>query len=346
MTEVSGQRSGFSKTRNEIMSKKIFCLALGTMFYALCFTASAQQPTKVPRIGYLTGPPLSATVRVREAFRQGLHELGYVEGKNIVIEWRSWEGKRDRQRSLGAELVRLKVDVLVAVGLSDIRVAKEATSTIPIVMISGGDPVASGLVASLARPGGNITGLSTLRPELSGKRLELLKEIVPRLSRVAVFATSGSDDYAQISKETNLAAEALGVKLQYLDVLSPKDFETAFQAATKGRAEAVLIQLSGPILTPRQKDVTELAVKSRLPVMYERALEVEAGGLTFYGVSSTDLYRRAATYVDKILKGAKPADLPVEQPTKFEFIINLKAAKQIGLTIPPNVLARADKVIK
>jgi putative ABC transport system substrate-binding protein len=230
--------------------------------------------------------------------------------------------------------------------LSDIRVAKEATSTIPIVMISGGDPVASGLVASLARPGGNITGLSTLRPELSGKRLELLKEIVPRLSRVAVFATSGSDDYAQISKETNLAAEALGVKLQYLDVLSPKDFETAFQAATKGRAEAVLIQLSGPILTPRQKDVTELAVKSRLPVMYERALEVEAGGLTFYGVSSTDLYRRAATYVDKILKGAKPADLPVEQPTKFEFIINLKAAKQIGLTIPPNVLARADKVIK
>jgi putative ABC transport system substrate-binding protein len=308
--------------------------------------AQAQQPAKVPQIGYLTGPPLSATVRVREAFRQGLRELGYVEGKNIVIEWRSWEGKRDRQRALAVELVHLKVDVIVAVGSSDIRAAKEATSTIPIVMVSSGDPVASGFVASLARPGGNVTGLATLRPELSGKRLELLKEIVPRLSRVAVFASPGSGDNAQILKELDLAAAPLGVELQHLDIRSPKDFETAFQAATKGRAEAVLIQLPGPVLTPRRKDVTELAVKSRLPLMYEGTEVVEVGGLMSYGVSSTDRYRRAATYVDKILKGAKPADLPVEQPMKFEFVVNLKAAKQIGLTIPPNVLVRADRVIR
>ena len=334
--------------RGNSKNAKVFGFALCVLLSALCSVSEAQQPVKIPRIGYLTGPPLSATVRVREAFRQGLRELGYVEGKNIVIEWRSWEGKRDRQRALAVELVHLNVDVIVAVGSSDIHVAKEATSTIPIVMVSSGDPVASGFVASLARPGGNVTGLATLRPELSGKRLELLKEIVPRLSRVAVFASpgSGDGDHAQILKELNRAAAPLGVALQHLDVRSPKDFETAFQAATKGRAEAVLIQLPGPVLTPRRKDVTELAVKSRLPLMYEGREVVEVGGLMSYGVSSTDRYRRAATYVDKILKGAKPADLPVEQPTKFEFVINLKTAKQIGLTIPPNVLARADKVIK
>jgi putative ABC transport system substrate-binding protein len=308
--------------------------------------AQAQQPAKLPQVGYLTGPPLSASVRVREAFRQGLRELGYVEAKNIVIEWRSWEGKPDRRRTLPTELVPLEVDVLVAVGSGDIRAAKEATSTIPIVMVNGGDPVGSGLVASLARPGGNITGLATLRPELSGKRLELLKEVVPGLSRVAVFASLGSGDHAQILKELDLAAGPLGVKLQHLDIRSPKDFETAFQAATRGRADAVLMQLPGPILTPRRKDVTELAVKSRLPLMYDGTEVVEVGGLMSYSVSSTDRYRRAATYVDKILKGAKPADLPVEQPTKFELVINLKAAKQIGLTIPPSVLARADRVIR
>jgi putative ABC transport system substrate-binding protein len=242
--------------------------------------------------------------------------------------------------------VRLKVDVIVAVGSSDISAAKEATAAIPIVMILGGDAVGSGLVASLARPGGNITGLSTLRPETSGKRLELLKEIIPRLSRVAVFASSTSQDYAQTLKEIELAAGALGVKLQYLDILSPKDVETAFQAAVKARADAVLFRVPGPFASSQRPQIAELAVKSRLPVIYDRAEYVEAGGLMNYGVNVTDLDRRAATYVDKILKGTKPAELPVEQPTKFELVINLKAAKQIGLTIPPNVLARADRVIK
>ncbi|MGH7772009.1 MAG: ABC transporter substrate-binding protein [Candidatus Binatia bacterium] len=308
--------------------------------------AEAQQPKKIPRIGFLSGSLLSANPAWRETFQQGLRELGYEEGKNIVIEWRYAEGKSDRGPKLAAELVRLKVDVIVTVGSGDIRAAKEATATIPIVMIQGGDPIGSGFVASLARPGGNITGLAILRPELSGKRLELLKEIVPKLSRVAVFATSISSDYAQTLKEIELAAGALGVKLQHLDILSPKDFETAFREATRGRAEAVLFRVSGGILSSHRTEVAALAVKSRLPAMYERAEEVEAGGLMYYGVSSTDLYRRAATYVDKILKGRKPADLPVEQPTKFEFIINLKAAKQIGLTIPPNVLVRADRVIR
>jgi putative ABC transport system substrate-binding protein len=269
-----------------------------------------------------------------------------VEGKNILIEWRSDEGRRDRQRALVAELVGLKVDVIVAVGAGDVRIAKEATATIPIVMIQGGDPVGSGFVASLARPGGNITGLATLRPELSGKRLELLSEIVPKLSRVALFASSASPDYAQVLKETEIAAGALGVKLQSLDIRSPKDFETSFQAARKGAAEAVLVRVRGPILSPHRKEFAELAVKNRLSAIYEGAEEVEAGGLMSYGVNFLDLYRRAATYVDKILKGTKPADIPVEQPTKFEFVINLKAAKQIGLTIPPNVLARADRVIR
>jgi putative tryptophan/tyrosine transport system substrate-binding protein len=309
--------------------------------------AQAQQPAKVPRIGYLTGSAsLSDNPTWHEAFRQGLRELGYVEGKNIVIEWRSGEGKRELGPALAGELARLKVDVIVTVGSGDTRAAKEATATIPIVMIQAGDPVGAGFVASLARPGGNITGLSNLRPELSGKRLELLKEIVPKLTRVAVFPSSISPDHAQVLKELDLAAGPLGVKLQYLDIRSPKDFETAFQAAAKGRAEAVLVRVPGPILSPRRTEVAALAVKRRLPVMYERVAEVEAGGLMSYGVIITDLHRRAATFVDKILKGAKPSDLPVEQPTKFEFIINLKAAKQIGLTIPPNVLARADKVIR
>jgi putative tryptophan/tyrosine transport system substrate-binding protein len=319
--------------------------ALSAMLFVLSVPAQSQQPTKVTRIGYLVGPSSASTARY-EAFRQALRELGYVEGKNIVIEWRSSEGNRDRQRALVAELVGLKVDVIVAVGAGDVRIAKDATATIPIVMVQGGDPVGSGFVASLARPGGNITGLATLRPELSGKRLELLTEIVPKLSRVALFASSASPDHAQVLKEAELAAGALGVKLQSLDIRSPKDFETSFQAALKGRAEAVLVRVRGPILSPNRTQFTEHAVKSRLPAIYEGVEEVEAGGLMSYGVSFPDLYRRAAVYVDKILKGRKPAELPVEQPTKFELIINLKAAKQIGLTIPPNVLARADKVIK
>jgi len=319
------------------MSHKIVFLALSAMLFALCLSAEAQQPAKIPRIGWLTGGGVSLTA---EAFRQGLHELGYIEGNNIVIEWRVAEGKRDRVPALAAELVRLKVDVIVTGSATDTRAAKAATATIPIVMTNDGDPVGNGFVASLARPGGNITGLSTLSPELSGKRLELLKEIVPKLSRVAVFGTSTSASNAQELREVELAAGALGVKLQYLDVLGPKDIETAFRAAAKGRADAVLMNVSGGIASYQRPEIAELAVKSRLPVIYERAPSVEAGGLMSYGV------RRAATYVDKILKGAKPADLPVEQPTKFEFIINLKTAKQIGLTIPPNVLARADKVIK
>jgi len=307
--------------------------------------AEAQQSAKIPRIGYLVGPSTANSARY-EAFRQGLRELGYVEGKNIVIEWRSNEGNRERQRALVAELLRLKVDIIVAVGGGDVGIAKEATATIPIVMVQGGDPVGSGFVASLARPGGNITGLATLRPELSGKRLELLKEVAPKLSRVALFASSASPEHAQVLKEAELAAGTLAVKLQFLDIRSPKDFETSFQAALKARAEAILVRVRGPILSPYRKEFAELAVKNRLPAIYEGAEEVEAGGLMSYGVNFPDLYRRAATYVDKILKGTKPADITVEQPTKFEFIINLKAAKQIGLTIPPNVLARADKVIK
>jgi len=306
----------------------------------------AQQPTKVPRIGYLSVSSPTAMSTRTEAFRQGLRELGYVEGKNIVIEWRSAEGKRDRLSSLAAELVRLKVDIIVTAGPPATRSAKEATVTIPIVMTQDTDPVGSGFVASLARPGGNITGLSNLLPELSGKRLELLKEIVPRLSRVAVFGNSTNPANPQVLREIELAAEEFKVQLQYLDLLDPKDLETSFRAATNGRAGAVLMMVSGGIVLSQLTQVVELAAKSRLPAIYSIREYVEAGGLMSYGVSLNDLDRRAATYVDKILKGAKPADLPVEQPTKFEFIINLKAAKQIGLIIPPNVLVRADKVIK
>jgi putative ABC transport system substrate-binding protein len=306
--------------------------------------AEAQQPTKIPRIGFQSAAFPSANAARIEAFRQGLRELGYVEGKNIVIEYRYAEGKLDRLSELAAELVRLKVDVIVTAAPSSTRAAKKATSTIPIVMAFDNDPVGSGFVASLARPGGNITGLSNLAPEISGKQLELLKEIVPRLSHVAVLRTSTLTS-AQVLKEMELAAGALGVKLQYLDVLDPKDIETAFQAAGKGRADAVLV-LASPILESHRKQVADFAAKNRLPAIYHVAEFVEAGGLMSYGVSFIDLYRRAATYVDKILKGTKPADLPVEQPMKFELVINLKAAKQIGLTIPPNLLARADKVIK
>jgi len=312
---------------------------------ALSTLAQAQQSKKVSRILYLTGSSLSANQFRIEAFRQGLRELGYIEGKNIVIEYRSSEGKLDRTPALAAELVRLKVDVIVSAGPQITSAAKEATVTIPIVMTLDTDPVGSGFVASLARPGGNITGLSTLAPEISGKQLELLKETVPKLSRVAVFGTSTIAGNARALRETELAAGAFGVQLQYRDVLSPKDIETAFRAASKERADAVLV-LTSPVLNSHRRQLANLAANNRLPAIYAREEYVEDGGLMSYGVSATDLDRRAATYVDKILKGTKPADLPVEQPTKFEFIINLKTAKQIGLTIPPTVLARADRVIK
>jgi putative ABC transport system substrate-binding protein len=324
-----------------VIRRIVFCL-LATALLPVGLI-EAQQPKKVAQIGFLAQLSSSAIAARIEAFRQGLRDFGYVEGQNIVIEWRDAEGKVDKLSGLTADLVRLNVDVIVTAGSAATRAAKEATSTIPIVMAFDNDPVGSGFVASLARPGGNITGLSSLAPELSGKRLELLKEIVPRLSRVAVFGNSTQPGNAQALKEVELAARAFGVKLQYLDVLVPKDIETAFREASKGRADAVLALPSG-ILTAQRTQLANLAVKSRLPVI--GGGDVEAGGLVNYGVSLTDLFRRAAKYVDKILKGAKPIDLPVEQPTKFEFVINLKTAQQIGLTIPPNVLARADRVIR
>jgi ABC-type uncharacterized transport system substrate-binding protein len=328
------------------MKKKFTILTFSALLFALCHPVDAQQSTKGPVIGRLGASSASAEAARVEALRQGLRELGYIEGKNIVIEWRHAEGKLDRLPTLAAELVRLKVDVIITGGANATAAAKKATSTIPIVMAQSGDPVADGFVASLARPGGNITGLSRLSRELSGKRLELLKEIVPKLSRVAVFGTSTNRSNSQTFREVELAAGALGVKVQYQDVLDPKEYERAFRAASKGRAEAILVEVWGPVITPHVREFAQLAVKNRLPAMYVDRRHVEAGGLMNYGVSEPDLDRRTATYVDKILKGRKPADLPVEQPTKFEFIINLKAASQIGLTIPPNVLARADKVIR
>jgi ABC-type uncharacterized transport system substrate-binding protein len=323
------------------MTKISFHFTLFAMFFALCFPVPAQQPAKVPRIGFLGG---EATTRIA-ALRRGLRELGYVEGKNILIVHLLTERKADRERALAAELTRMKIDVIVTAGSGPTRAAKEVTATIPIVMAQDPDPVGNGFVASLARPGGNITGLSNLGPELGGKRLDLLKEVVPRLTRAAVFGTSTFSGNAQILRETELAASSLTVQLQYIDVLDPKDIETAIREASKRRADAVLV-LGGPVFTSQRKRLADLAVKSRLPAIYYATEFVEAGGLMTYGANRADLARRAATYVDKILKGAKPADLPVEQPKKFEFIINLKAAKQIGLTIPPNVLARADKVIR
>ena len=327
------------------MRAKILVYALPAFILTTIHLAEAQQPAKVPRIGFL-GVTSPSTISARiEAFRQGLRELGYVEGKNIVIEYRNAEGKLERLPAIAAELVRLNVDIIITRGPPSTRAAKEATSTIPIVMAFDIDPVGSGFVASLARPGGNITGLSNLSPEISGKQLELLTEIVPKLARVAVLGTSTIQGNAQALRETEAAAGAFGVQVQYLEVRGPTDIETAFRAASKGRADAVLV-LTSPFTISQRTQVVDLAAKNRLPAIYPQSEYMEDGGLMTYGPSINDLFRRAATYVDKILKGAKPADLPVEQPTKFEFIINLKTAKQIGLTIPPNVLARADKVIK
>ena len=323
----------------------VLSILSAVVLLAVAVIAEAQQPKKVPRIGYLTASTPVAQLPGTEALREGLREFGYVEGQNIAIEFRYAEEKPERLPALAADMVRLKVDVIVTGGPTATRTAKETTNTVPIVMSQDSDPVGNGFVASLARPGGNITGLATLSPELSGKRLELLKEIVPKLNRVAVLGTSTNPGNAQGLKETELAAKAFRVQLQYLDVRDPKDIEIAFREASREQADAVLV-LGGPVVLPQRTKVAELAVKNRLPAIYNRPEFVEAGGLVSYSASYTDMSRRAATYVDKILKGAKPADLPVEQPTKFEFIINLKAAKQIGLTIPPNVLARADKVIK
>ena len=307
--------------------------------------AEAQQPKKVPRIGYLSGAgdPSNPGPNV-EAFRRGLQELGYIEGKNILVEYRYIEGKRDRVPSLVAELVQLKVDVLVSPNLPAIRAAKQATKTIPIVMVINWDPVAEGLIDSLARPDGNITGLSRLTRDLSGKRLELLKEVVPGISRVGIL--DDADAQLKAFKDYQAAGRALKIQLQSLEIRGPNpDLEGAFQAAVKSRIRA-LIATQITVLLPYTEKMADLAIKNRLPLMFETGSSVEAGGLMSYAASDADLFRRAAIYVDKILKGAKPAELPVEQPTKFELVINLKTAKQIGLTIPPNVLVRADKVIK
>jgi putative tryptophan/tyrosine transport system substrate-binding protein len=292
--------------------RKQIIACLVTVFLLVPLTLpEAQQPKKVPRVAYLTGGSLSAILERTDAFRRALCDLSYVEGKNITIEWRGADGNRDRQRALASELARFKVDVIVAASGGDTRAAKEATTTIPIVMTQADDPVGSGFVGSLARPGGNITGLSTLSPETSGKRLELLKEIVPKLSRVAVFGISSSPGNAHVLKEIEIAAGAFGVRPQYVDVLTAKDIEPAFRAAGKVRADAILWQVSGS-LSGLYRTAAELAVKNRLPVIYERRSAMEAGGLLSYGVNLADLDRRAASYVVRILKGANPAVLPVE----------------------------------
>jgi putative ABC transport system substrate-binding protein len=318
---------------------------LVVVLLAFAVIAEAQPQAKIPRIGYVSGTGDSSNPGPYvEALRQGLRDLGYIEGKNFVIEYRGAEGKLDRFPSLVTELVQLKVDVLV-VPTGAVRTAKQATKTIPVVMVTQLDPVAAGLVDSLAHPGGNITGLATLQRDLSGKRLELLAEVVPRISRVGILRGDGSMSAIGF-KEYEAAARALKIQLQSLEVRDPNpDFEAAFQSAAKGRTSA-LITVTNANLFRNQKRIADLAIKNRLPSMYEGSTWVEAGGLMSYSTNDLEVYRRAATYVDKILKGVKPAALPVEQPTKFEFVINLRTAKQIGLTIPPNVLARADKVIK
>jgi putative ABC transport system substrate-binding protein len=320
------------------VSKFFFLFELSTLLLALTFSVQAQQPKNIPRVGFL-GFETSNPVRF-DAFRQGMRELGYLDGKNVVIERRSG----NRLAELAAELVRLKVDVIVTGGSAGTQAAKDATSTIPIVMAQDNDPIGSGFVGSLARPGGNITGLSALSAEMNGKRLEILKEIIPKLSALAVFGDSRIPGNKQALSDTELAAAALGVRVRYQNIQSPEEVEKVFRATSKS-VDAILL-LNNPVLLRQRTQIADLAAKSRLPAIYDASDFVEAGGLMSYGRDARDLFKRAAIYVDKILKGTKPADLPVEQPTKFELVINLKAAKQIGLTIPPNVLARADKMIK
>ena len=331
------------------MKKIIFCVALSTLLLALCVEVEAQQPPKVPRIGWLAGGFPSSSSGLSnpniEWFLQGLKELGYVEGKNIVIEYRWADGKRERLFDLAAELVGLKVDVIVTRNTPATLAAKKATTTIPIIMVGPGDPVRLGLVDSLARPGGNITGLSLLATELTGKRLELLKEAFPKISRVAVLWNEGDSAMTLRVKEAEVAAPFLGVTIQRVGVQDPNDFERAFAAMSSKAADALLVTLDTFTIL-HQKRILEFAAKYRLAAMYERIDFVEAGGLMTYGPSLSEIFRRAAVYVDKILKGTKPADLPVEQPRKFELVINLKTAKQIGVKIPPNVLVRADRVIR
>jgi len=330
------------------MTKKIIFLALCSLLLAPCSAVEAQQPKKVPRIGYLyQGDRISDSTR-SEAIRLALRELGYIEGQNIAIEYRYAEGKRGRESELAAELVRLKVDLILVAGGDDwVRAVKNATKTIPIVMTgTGGDPVAAGLVESLARPGGNVTGLTNLSAELGGKRLELLKEVVPKVARVAVlYNPTSPSSVREVKEDLPIAARALGLTVQPWEVRDADGFDKVFAAMGKQRPDGVYLP-AGPQMFTNAKRIAGFALKSRLPSVYGRKEAVNAGGLMSYGADIADSYRRVAFYLDRILKGAKPADLPVEQPKKFELVINLKTAKQIGVTIPPNVLARADKVIK
>jgi putative tryptophan/tyrosine transport system substrate-binding protein len=347
MTEIRGQKSEVSKT----LALRPLLLALSllsAMLFARSYSASAQPPKKVPRVGYLSVSDAAGESSRSEAIRLALRELGYMEGENIAIEYRYGEGKVDRVPELAAELVRLKVDIIVVAGGDAwIRAAKNATKTIPIVMVGGGiDPVKAGLVESLARPGGNVTGITILSRELGGKRLELVKEAVPKVARIAVLydpALPGS--VLDVKEVLPAAARALRLAIQPWEVRAANDFERVFAALNKERSDGLYVH-GGPLMVANGKRIAGFALKSRLPSMYFRREFVDAGGLMSYGADLSDSYRRVAYYVDKILKGTKPADLPVEQPTKFELVINLKTAKQIGVTIPQSMLYRADKVIR
>src|SRR5215471_9071123 len=324
-----------------MINQRIFGVALSCLLFALCSSINAQQPAKIPWVGYLAGSGSSPN----PAFVQGMRDLGYIEGKNIGFVYRTTEGKRESYADFVAELVRLKVDVIVTDSTDAALPAKKATSTIPIVMTRGTDPVGAGLVTSLARPGGNVTGLTSVTGELAGKLLELLKEIRPKLTRAAILRPEGRADDLFV-KEAEVPGRALGVQLIPVVVQGPDDIERAFLAIGKERVDGLVMRLPASGYSTHYKRVAELTMKNPLPAIGTQTIWVDAGGLMSYGPDFSIGYRRAATYVDKILKGAKPADLPVEQPTKFELVINLKTAKQIGLIIPPNVLARADKVIK
>jgi ABC-type uncharacterized transport system substrate-binding protein len=331
------------------MNNKIMLLTLCVMLFALSVPTAAQQPKKIYRIGYLSSTDPTIDSPRSEGIRLALRELGYIEGQNIAIEYRYAEGKTGRQPELAAELVRLKVDIIVVLGgTQPIRAAKNATKTIPIVMTGQGlDPIKAGLVESLARPGGNVTGLTTLSTELGGKRLELFKEAVPKLARVAVLndpTTVGAT--REVKEDLPVAARALGLTIRIWEVRAAEEFDKVFAALYKNRPDGLYVLLAGGRLRTNVKRITDFALKSRLPSTYNNREAVDAGGLMYYGADLADSNRRVAYYVDKILKGAKPADLPVEQPTKFELMINLKTAKQIGVTIPQSVLYRADRVIK
>ena len=336
------------ETKQKYMKKKITVLTLCVLLFALSYSASAQQPKKVPLIGYLSnGVPATESTRA-ETIRLDLRQLGYIEGQNIAFEYRYAEGKRDRYPELAAELVRLKVDIIVvAGGTGPTRAAKNATKTIPIVMTGlGADPIEASLIESLARPGGNVTGITLLARELGGKRLELLKEAVPKLARVAVlYDPAASSPVHEVKEVLPVAARALGLTIRSWEARAADGFEKVFAAINKERPDGLYVT-GGPLMLANRKRIAGLALKSRLPSMYVRREFVEAGGLMSYGADIVDSYRRVAYFVDRILKGAKPADLPVEQPTKFELVINLKTAKQIGLTIPPELLARASSLIK